>query len=131
MMTDPIADMLTRIRNAQNVGKPEVFVPYSHLKHEIAEILVKEGYIEGAEKDSSLSAHPELKLTLKYAGNEPVIRHIRRVSKPGLRVYVGAGKLPFVYDDRGIAIVSTSQGLMTNKEARSKKVGGEIICEIF
>lgn len=131
MMTDPIADMLTRIRNSQKVGKPEVFVPYSKLKHQIAEILKKEGFIAGVDKDEAISARPELKLTLKYAANKPVIRKLKRVSKPGRRVYVGSKNLPYVYDDLGVAIISTSQGLMTNKEARTKKVGGEIICEIF
>lgn len=129
-MTDPIADMLTRIRNAQAVQKPEVVLPYSTIKHNIANILSKEGYI-GEVKKLEEEGHPELRLVLKYTQNKPVIREIRRISTPGRRVYVNVKRLPYVYDNLGIAIVSTPQGLMTNKEARAKKVGGEVICEIF
>lgn len=130
-MTDPISDMLTRIRNAQMVRKPDVVMPYSKTKHRLAEILESEGYISKVSRDESTPGQPALKCTLKYTENKPVIRSIKRISKPGRRIYVGAKKLPWVFDDLGIAVISTSQGLMTNKQARAKKVGGEIICEIF
>ncbi len=129
MMTDPIADMLTRIRNAVAVKKTEVVLPYSKIKHEIAKILKKEGYIEEAEKlDEKFS---NLKLVLKYNDKEPVITHIKRISKPGRRVYVSQGKIPYILNDLGIAVLSTSRGVMTNKQARRAKVGGELICEVW
>ena len=128
-MTDPIADMLTRIRNAVAVKKTEVVLPYSKIKHEIAKILKKEGYIEEAEKlDEKFS---NLKLVLKYNDKEPVITHIKRISKPGRRVYVSQGKIPYILNDLGIAVLSTSRGVMTNKQARRAKVGGELICEVW
>lgn len=128
-MTDPISDMLTRIRNASAVRKPEVRVPYSKLKLAIAKILSAEGYLAGIEKIST--GHGELRLELKYEDGQAKIRNLRRVSKPGRRLYSGHGDLPRVLSDRGIAIVSTSQGVMTNKEARKRKLGGEVLCEVF
>lgn len=134
-MTDPIGDMFTRLRNAQTVHHAMVVLPYSHLKHRLAEILVREGYLDGVEKvaqsESEKGQRPMLVLRLKYAGNQPIMRMIRRVSTPGRRVYAGAKNLPYVYDDLGVAVISTSQGLMTNKQARSLRIGGEIICEVF
>ncbi|HLD21732.1 MAG TPA: 30S ribosomal protein S8 [Patescibacteria group bacterium] len=129
-MTDPIADMFTRIRNAQMVAQKEVSVPYSKMKHRLADILIAHGYIL-AVKQEEVYGHQELMMTLKYFGKIPAIHSIRRVSKPGKRVYVGANKLPYVYDKLGVAIISTSKGLMTNNEARKQKIGGEVICEIF
>lgn len=130
-MIDTIADMLTRIRNAQQVRKPDVTLPYSKMKHSVADILAQTGYV-GTVEEVRGSGHPELRIALKYdAKKQPVIRSIRRVSTSGRRVYVDARHIPYVYDNLGIAILSTSQGLMTNKQARSKKVGGEVICEIF
>ena len=129
MMTDPIADMLTRIRNAVAVNKPEVVLPYSKIKLAIAKILVKEEYLESAEKiDEKFS---NLKLVLKYNNKKPVITHIKRISKPGRRVYVGKDSIPFVLNDLGIAVMSTSRGVMSNKQARRSRVGGELICEIW
>ncbi len=128
-MTDPISDMLTRIRNASAVGKPEVRVPYSKLKLAIAKILNAEGYLADIEKISA--GHGELRLELKYEDGQSKIRNLRRVSKPGRRMYSGHSDLPKVLSDRGIAIVSTSQGVMTNKEARKRKLGGEVLCEVF
>jgi len=129
MMTDPIADMLTRIRNAVAVNKPEVVLPYSKIKHAIAKILVKEEYLESAEKiDEKFS---NLKLVLKYNNKKPVITHIKRISKPGRRVYVGKDSIPFVLNDLGIAVMSTSRGVMSNRQARRSRVGGELICEIW
>jgi len=128
-MTDPISDMLTRIRNASAVKKPEVRVPYSKLKLAIAKILNAEGYLASFEKLSA--GHGELRLELKYVDGRSNIHNLRRVSKPGRRAYAGHSDLPKVLSDRGIAIVSTSQGVMTNKEARKRKLGGEVLCEIF
>ena len=130
-MTDPIADMLARIKNGLGAHKTEVMVPHSNLKFRLATILVEEGYISGVEKDETVANKPELRLTLKYAGTVAIIKSIRRISTPGRRVYAPAGNLPYVYDNLGIAVISTSKGLMTNKKARSQKLGGEVICEIF
>lgn len=129
MITDPISDMLTRIRNAAAVKKTEVRIPYSKLKLSIAKILAQEGYVSAVEKIGT--GHGELRVTLKYEGGEPTIQNLKRVSKPGHRAYAGYGDLPRVLSDHGIAIVSTSQGVMTNKEARKRKLGGEVLCEVF
>lgn len=128
-MTDPISDMLTRIRNALMVKKPEVVVPYSQLKSRLAEILVREGYVESMTE----LKEPErsLRLRLNYDHGQSAIRSLKRVSRPGRRQYASTSELPRVLSGMGIAIVSTSQGLMTNKEARVKHLGGEIICEIY
>jgi small subunit ribosomal protein S8 len=137
-MTDPISDMLTRIRNASAVGKNEVVLPMSKIKHDIAKILEREGWIEkvevikSANKKNSSAVFDNLKIILKYQdGDRPVIKSLKRISKPGLKVYVSKDELPKVLNNLGIAIISTSQGLMTNKEARKKKIGGEVICEIY
>ncbi len=129
-MTDPIADMLTRIRNAQGVKKTEVILPYSKLKYNLAQILVKENYLKGAEKVDA-QGKQNLRLELIYDSQGPVIRALTRVSKPGRRVYANHKGLPYVLNNLGIAVISTSKGLMTNKEARQKKMGGEVICEIY
>lgn len=128
-MTDPIADFLTRIRNALRVHKPEVVVPYSRLKNAIAAILVREGLIERVERSDR--AHGELRLHLKYdsAGQSP-IRDLQRISKPGRRNYVGRAEIPSPQDGFGMAILSTSRGVVTNKEARKLGVGGEVLCEV-
>lgn len=129
MFQDPIADLLTRIRNAQAAGLDEIKLPSSRMKFCIAKILQKEGFLEDVTEDRSDVKH-SLTLILKYEGRRPKIRSIRRVSKPGLRIYRKANELPRVMSDIGIAIVSTSAGLMTNKEARRRKLGGEVLCEI-
>lgn len=130
-MTDPIADMLTRIRNAQAVRKPYVLVPLSKVKENLASILRAEGYIEGVEQVEE-AGRAMLKLSLRYApdGNA-IIKSMKRISKPGLRVYARTKELPHVMSNLGIAIISTPQGLMTNKEARKQKLGGEVVCEIY
>ena len=128
-MTDPIADMLTRLRNAAMVRKQDVVLPLSRMKFEIAKILEKEGYVTAVEKSDA--HHGQLKLKVRYDENGPVIRDIKRVSKPGLRVYATKAELPRVLNDQGIAIVSTSAGLMTNKEARKRGLGGEVVCEVY
>jgi small subunit ribosomal protein S8 len=129
MMTDPIADMLTRIRNAAAIRKTEISLPLSRVKFEIAKILEKEGYLAGVEK--SAADHGTLKLKLKYDHQGPAIRDVQRISKPGRRVYAQKTDLPTVLNGIGIAIVSTSAGLMTNKEARKRGLGGEVVCEVF
>jgi len=131
MMTDPIADMLTRIRNALMARHKTVVVPGSKLKLEIARILKEEGYIEDYRV---IEEKPQIKIeiVLKYDERKrPVIAGIRRVSKPGRRIYRGYKELPKVLNGLGIAIISTSQGIMTDHEARKRRLGGEIICEIW
>jgi len=126
-MSDPIADMLTRIRNAQMVGHREVMMPASKLKSSIASVLKDEGYIEDftqREKDGK----SELVVSLKYYAGRPVIKKLERISKPGLRVYKGRDSLPKVMNGLGIAILSTSRGVMTDTKARATGVGGEVLC---
>jgi small subunit ribosomal protein S8 len=130
MITDPISDMLARIRNAQAVRKAHLTLPYSKVKFHIAKILKAEGYIESAEEMKE-GKFPQLRIVLKYTNREPSIRMIKRVSKPGLRVYAKSDELPRVLSDIGIAIISTPNGFMTNKEARVRRLGGEVICEVF
>ncbi len=136
-MTDPIGDMLTRIRNASAVNKTDVTMPMSKLKFRVAETLEKEGWVQKVEvikasKDESKSSFDELRLVLKYKkSGKSVINTIKRVSKPGLRVYVTKDNLPKVLNNLGIAVISTSQGVMTNKEARKKQLGGEVLCEVY
>lgn len=130
-ITDPIADMLTRIRNGLIAKKDVVMVPASKIKTSIADILVKEGYITSYELVEN-GVQNDIKVTLKYgAKGEKVITNIKRISKPGLRVYCEADKLPRVLGGLGIAIISTSQGVMTCKEAREKHIGGEVLAYIW
>ncbi|MBX2846737.1 MAG: 30S ribosomal protein S8 [Acidiferrobacterales bacterium] len=129
MMTDPIADLLTRIRNAHHAEKISLTLPGSKVKAAIAKVLEDEGFIEGF--DSSVEdGKPVLNIKLKYYEGEPVIEQIQRVSKPGLRVYKGADELPKVNGGLGIAIISTSKGIMTDRAARSAGVGGEVLCSV-
>lgn len=130
MITDPISDMLTRIRNAALVKKYQVTLPSSKMKFAIAKILEKEGYV-GLVSEASEGPRKTLTIGLKYEQGRPVIHSIKRISKPGNRVYVKHTELPIVLSNLGLAIVSTPNGLMTNKEARKRKLGGELICEIF
>ena len=126
-MTDPIADMLTRIRNAQMVGQVEVGMPCSKLKVSIAQVLKDEGYVEDfAVRENGPKR--ELRIGLKYYAGRPVIERIERVSKPGLRVYKDRDNLPKVMNGLGVAIVSTSRGVMTDRKARATGVGGEVLC---
>jgi small subunit ribosomal protein S8 len=126
-MTDPVADMLTRLRNGQRANKTEVRMPSSKLKESIAKVLQEEGYIADFSVDAA-SAKPELTLKLKYFQGRPVIETIRRVSRPGLRVYKAKDQLPKVIGGLGIAIVSTSKGVMSDRAARAMGQGGEILC---
>ncbi len=129
MINDPISDMLTRLRNALAAKKTEVLLPFSKIKMALAEILEREGYILKAEKIEGRFG--EIKIELKYVNREPAINCLKRISTPGRRIYAGKDRLPKVRNELGVAIISTSQGLMTNKEARKKKVGGEVLCEIY
>lgn len=129
-MNDPIADMLTRIRNALLTNKDEVFVPYSNIKFQIAQILKAEGYIIDIEKQEGPRGI-KLRIQLKYDSGTPVISNLKRVSKPGRRIYVKRTELPKVLSGMGISIISTSRGVMTDKNARQQRLGGEIICNIW
>jgi len=129
-MTDPIADFLTRLRNGCMAGKEEVFAPFSKMKSEISRILQEEGYIWSYEVDTT-EAHPRLKVKLKYQGRTPVLRELKRVSKPGLRKYVSVDEIPRVLGGLGISIISTSTGLMTGAKARRAKVGGELLATVY
>ena len=127
-MTDPIADMLTRIRNAQMAEKVTVAMPHSKLKTAIAQVLKDEGYIDGYQINSQQK--PILEIALKYYAGRPVIERLERVSKPGLRIYKGKDDLPRVMNGLGVAIISTSRGVMTDRKARANGVGGEVLCVV-
>lgn len=128
-MTDPIADMLTRIRNGQKARKVAVTMPASKLKLAIASVLEQEGYVTGVSADSE-GAKQSMTVELKYFRDEPVIERIERVSRPGLRVYSGVDELPKVQGGLGVAIISTSSGVMTDRDARSQGRGGEVLCVV-
>ncbi len=128
-MNDPISDMLTRIRNANRALLPTVDVPHSKMKESIAGILRREGYI--ADFAVETKPHRTLKLRLKYQGKKSVIEGLRRVSSPGLRRYVGASAIPRVRGGLGVAVISTSEGLMTGVQARKKNIGGELLCYVW
>ncbi len=129
MMTDPIADMLTRVRNAQAALKVDVTMPSSKLKNAIAKVLLDEGYIAGFSSDKAVK--PKMTITLKYHEGRPVIDEIKRVSRPGLRIYKNKNELPRILNGLGVAIVSTSAGVMSDREARSSGRGGEILCTVY
>ena len=129
-MTDPITDMLNQIRNAQAVAKTEVSVPLSNFKYEIAKILIQEGFINEVKK-TNRRKDKILRIILKYNDGAPAISGLRKVSKPGQRIYKKTSEIKSIKGGQGIAIVSTPQGLMTNKKARKLKLGGEVICEIW
>jgi small subunit ribosomal protein S8 len=130
-MNDPIGDMLTRIRNAQSRGKNEVLTPASKLRAWVLDVLKDEGYIRGYEPVTGSNGHPELRIELKYFEGTPVIREIKRVSKPGRRVYMGVKDLPQVRQGLGVSIVSTPRGVMSDAHARAANVGGEVLCTVF
>ena len=129
-ITDPIADMLTRIRNASSAKHTTVDIPASNMKKAIAEILLNEGYIKNYQLIND-GIQGVIKVTLKYNGTEKAITGLRRVSKPGLRVYAGADELPYVLRGLGVAIISTSKGVMTDKKARAANVGGEVLAFVW
>ncbi|WP_226779716.1 30S ribosomal protein S8 [Oceaniglobus trochenteri] len=130
-MNDPIGDMLTRIRNSQMRGKSTVITPASKLRAWVLDVLADEGYIRGYEKTTGKDGHPALEISLKYYEGTPVIREIKRVSTPGRRVYMGAKDLPSVRQGLGVSIVSTPNGVMSDANARSANVGGEVLCTVF
>lgn len=130
MMTDPIADMLTRIRNALHASHAAVSIPASNTKAEIARILREEGYVKSVEQLEE-AAQGAIRIELKYVGDEPVITGIERVSKPGRRVYCGKDSVPAVRNGMGVAIVSTSHGVLTDRQCRDKGVGGEVLCRVW
>lgn len=130
-MNDPLGDMLTRIRNAQMRGKSTVSTPASKLRAWVLDVLTDEGYIRGYDRKSSENGQGELVISLKYFEGEPVIREIKRVSKPGRRVYLGVSEIPQVRNGLGVAIVSTPKGVMSDANARAANVGGEVLCTVF
>ena len=129
-LTDPLGDMLTRIRNGQRAKKDSVLSPASKLRANVLEVLQREGYIRGFSEDAT-GVHPQLRIELKYFEGEPAIKHVARVSKPGRRVYSGSKELPVVRNGLGITIVSTPRGVLSDAEARAQNVGGEVLAEVF
>jgi small subunit ribosomal protein S8 len=130
-MSDPLGDMLTRIRNGQMAAKSAIKAPASKLRANVLEVLRREGYIRGFATVDLGGGKAELSIELKYHNGEPVIRELRRVSKPGRRIYKGVNDLPSVYNGLGIAIVSTPRGVLSDAEAREARVGGEVLCTVF
>jgi small subunit ribosomal protein S8 len=130
-MNDPIGDMLTRIRNAQLRGRSTVMTPGSKLRAWVLDVLADEGYIRGYERMTGDDGHPAIEISLKYFDGTPVIREVKRVSKPGRRVYLGIKDIQQVRQGLGVSIVSTSQGVMSDSAARIANVGGEVICTVF
>jgi len=130
-MNDPLGDMLTRIRNAQMRGKSTVRTPASKLRAWVLDVLKDEGYIRGYDKVDATDGHPELEISLKYYEGAPVIREIKRVSKPGRRVYASVTDIPSVRNGLGVSIVSTPKGVMSDAAARTANVGGEVLCTVF
>jgi small subunit ribosomal protein S8 len=132
MQTDPIADMLTRIRNAVAIANATVDVPTSHFKKALADVLVREGYLKSVEHATNEQGHPVLRIGLKYGPKRAsVIHHLKRVSKPGRRAYAKAKQIPVVRGGLGVAVISTPHGLLVDRDARRKNVGGEVICEVW
>jgi len=130
-MNDPIGDMLTRIRNAQLRGRSTVMTPGSKLRGWVLDVLSDEGYIRGYEKMTGADGHPAIEISLKYFDGTPVIREVKRVSKPGRRVYLGIKDIAQVRQGLGVSVVSTSKGVMSDSAARIANVGGEVICTVF
>lgn len=130
-MQDPISDMLTRVRNAQMAGKPSVAMPNSTVKVAVAKVLQEEGYVESYAVETAEDGKANLSIELKYFDGKPVIVEIDRVSRPGLRSYAGKGELPSVRGGLGVAIISTSKGVMTDRAARAAGIGGEVLCTVF
>jgi small subunit ribosomal protein S8 len=130
-MNDPLGDMLTRIRNAQMRNRPKVSTPASKLRERVLEVLREEGYIRGFARVDFEGGKSEIEIELKYFDGQPVIRHIKRVSKPGRRVYSSVKDLPTVGNGLGVAILSTPKGVMSDSRARNENVGGEVLCNIF
>ena len=130
-LQDPLADLFSRIRNAQQRKKKIVTSPISKMRENILEVLKNEGFIRGYARTKHSTGREELDIELKYDDRGPVISNITRISKPGRRVYSGVERIPFIHNGLGISIISTSQGVMSDSDAREKKIGGEIICKVF
>jgi len=130
-MNDPIGDMLTRIRNAGMRGKSSVMCPASKMRVRVLDVLIDEGYIRGFEQSTGADGHPAIEISLKYFEGAPAIREMKRVSKPGRRVYMGVKDIPTVRQGLGVSIVSTSKGVMSDASARSQNIGGEVLCTVF
>jgi small subunit ribosomal protein S8 len=130
-MTDPLGDMLTRIRNGQAAKKDSVLTPASRLRASVLDVLQREGYIRGYSREENTGPTPTIRIELKYFEGQPAIQHVARVSKPGRRVYAGATELPRVKNGIGITIVSTPKGVLSDAEARTENVGGEVLCQVF
>ena len=128
---DPISDCLTRIRNSLMRGKVEVSAPYSKVKHDLVNVLVNEGYLKSCKKVEEDNNKASINITLKYFNSQPAIKNIKRISKPSLRKYSGPEDLKPVKNGLGAYIISTNQGLMTDKQAKAKNIGGEVLCEVF
>jgi small subunit ribosomal protein S8 len=131
VMNDPLGDMLTRIRNAQMRHKSTVRTPASKLRAWVLDVLKDEGYIRGYERITTEGGHQELEISLKYADGQPVIRELKRISKPGRRVYSGVSEIPEFRNGLGISVVSTPKGVMSDAAARAANVGGEVLCRVF
>lgn len=129
-MTDPIADMLTRIRNAVAIRKPEVIMPLSKVKFGIAKLLEAEGYVASVDKVKEAN-FDKLKIVLKYEDEKPAISHLKRISKPGQKIYINSKEIPTVLNGYGLAVLSTSKGIMTDRQAKAANIGGELMCEIW
>ncbi|KNX40997.1 30S ribosomal protein S8 [Roseovarius tolerans] len=130
-MNDPIGDMLTRIRNSQMRGKSTVLTPASKMRVRVLDVLAAEGYIRGYEQITGENGHPAIEISLKYFEGTPVIREMKRVSKPGRRVYMGVKDIPQIRQGLGVSIVSTPKGVMSDAAARAANVGGEVLCTVF
>ena len=130
-LNDPVGDLITRIRNAQLRGKSTVMTPASTLRGRVLEVLLSEGYIRGFEKKPTANGQGEYEISLKYYEGTPVIRELKRVSKPGRRVYMGVKDIPSVRNGLGVSIVSTPKGVMSDANARAANVGGEVLCTVF
>lgn len=130
-MTDPLGDMLTRIRNGQSAKKDSVLTPASRLRTYVLDVLEREGYIRGYTREEAVNGAATIRIELKYFEGQPAIRHLARVSKPGRRVYSGSQSLPRIRNGLGITIVSTPKGVLSDAEARLENVGGEVLCQVF
>ena len=130
-MTDPLGDMLTRIRNGQSAKKDSVLTPASRLRASVLDVLQREGYIRGYSREETSGPAATIRIELKYFEGQPAIQHLSRVSKPGRRVYAGSQNLPRVKNGLGITIVSTPRGVLSDAEARAENVGGEVLCQVF
>jgi small subunit ribosomal protein S8 len=129
-LSDPIADFLTRLRNAARANRADVSAPYSRIKEEIAKILKREGYIAEFEVDNQ-GKHPQIKVTMRFVNRTPALTGLKRVSKPGLRKYVGSEEIPRVLGGMGVSILSTSRGIITGREARKERIGGELLALVW